>query len=86
MLQLLKFQLMLLLIVIKMLLLFQIARADEATTTRYFLKFTARPRTVAIDLKISSTIGFFRIKFMHEAAEVKFQDTSYVKLSKTDRR
>ena len=48
------------------------ARADEATATRYFLKFTARLQTVATDFKISSAIGFLRIKFMHEAAEVKF--------------
>jgi len=50
--------------------------------------FAARLHTVAIDFKISSTIGFKRAsdkKFMHEAAEVKFQDTSDVKLSKTSR-
>nr|WP_314217307.1 hypothetical protein [uncultured Campylobacter sp.] len=36
------------------------ARADEATATRYFLKFTARLQTVAIDFKISSAISFKR--------------------------
>ena len=48
--------------------------------------FAAKLQTVAIDFKISSAIGFFRIKFMHEAAEVKFQDASDVKLSKSNRR
>ena len=50
--------------------------------------FTTRLQTVAIDFKISSAIGFKRAsdkKFMHEAAEVKFQDASDVKLSKSNR-
>ena len=62
-------------------------KKTESMSQNPILKnFAAKLQTVAIDFKISSAIGFFRIKFMHEAAEVKFQDASDVKLSKTDRR
>ena len=61
-------------------------KKTESMSQHPILKnFTARLQTVATDFKISSAIGFLRIKFMHEAAEVKFQDASDVKLSKSNR-